>query len=65
MPDPHTRTSLNRRIKFQKNHGKKNYRMLLESYLINAQQNHYQSHENCDYLQAGSNSPKKEKDYLH
>ena len=35
--------------------------MLLESHLLNVQQDHYQSHENCDYLPAGSNSPKKKK----
>ena len=37
--------------------------MLLKSHLLNVQQDHYQSHENCDYLLAGSNSLKK-KDYL-
>ena len=35
--------------------------MLLESHLLNVQQDHYQSHENCDYLLAGNNSPKKKK----
>lgn len=39
--------------------------MLLESHLLNAQQDHYQSHENCDYLLAGKNSPKKKKKIIY
>lgn len=35
--------------------------MLLESHLLNVQQDHYQGHENCDYLLAGSNSPKEKR----
>lgn len=35
--------------------------MLLESHLLNVQQDHYQGQENCDYLLAGSNSPKEKK----